>query len=147
MELENIFEKYIKLRESLLKSKIYKIVSPKTDKVYAGSTWRILKHRLSRHETSYKYWLKKGKKYCSSSKILELDNYKIKLIENYPCKTKNELRLREGYHIKNHNCVNQVIPGRTDKEYQRDNKEELAQKKEKCYLDNREEFLQKSNGS
>ena len=34
---------------------------------------------------------------------------KIELIENYPCNSKEELTAREGYHIKQKNCVNKKL--------------------------------------
>ena len=57
MKLENIFEKYIKLRQNLNNWKIYKIVSTKTDKIYVESTWKSLKRRLQAYKSGYKRWL------------------------------------------------------------------------------------------
>jgi ketol-acid reductoisomerase len=54
-----------------------------------------------------------------------VENCKIELIEYYKCDTLQELRKREGEHIKNTECVNKVVPGRTCKEYYDDNKNKL----------------------
>lgn len=54
---------------------------------------------------------------CKSTEVIECGDAYIELLENYPCQTKKELRLREAYHIGNNNCVNHVIPERTQKEY------------------------------
>ena len=87
--------------------KIYKIVCNKTGKVYVGSTTNhILSDRLSNHVSSYKRWLLDKKHYVSSYEIFQENNYFILLIENYPCKSKDELRAREQYHIDYNECVN-----------------------------------------
>ena len=45
--------------------------------------------------------------YISSFKCFEGENiYNIILLENFPCNNKNELLKREGYYIKNLDCVN-----------------------------------------
>jgi hypothetical protein len=38
-----------------------------------------------------------------------------------------ELDKREGEHIRNNNCINKYIAGRTMKEYYEDNKEKIKQ--------------------
>ena len=52
-----------------------------------------------------------------------VENCKIELIEYFPCDTLQELRRKEGEHIKNTECINKRVAGRTDKEYKEDNKE------------------------
>ena len=54
-------------------------------------------------------------------------NCNVKLIENYPCDNKNELQLRESYYIRKNNCYNKIIPGRTKKQYNEDNKEKIKE--------------------
>lgn len=76
--------------------KIYKIISLHTNKIYIGSTTEFyLSNRLSGHRTQYnnqeKYY------YCTSFEILDHGDYDIILIENWPCKSVNELRQREEY--------------------------------------------------
>lgn len=84
------------------KGKIYKIYSNSVDLVYYGSTTQSLKDRLSGHEHS------DG---CSSKKIITTTNdYKIELVENYPCSSKYELELRESYYIENNKCINDALP-------------------------------------
>ena len=49
--------------------------------------------------------------YISSFKCFEGENiYNIILLENFPCNNKNELLKREGYYIKNLDCVNKKLP-------------------------------------
>ena len=103
--------------------KIYKIVDNVSDMVYVGSTCKTLQHRLKQHEAAYKSF-KAGKfpNNVTVFKILENADYKIELIENYPCTNKQELNIREGKIIKQFkndkiNIVNKNIAGQTPKEY------------------------------
>ena len=52
-----------------------------------------------------------------------VENCKIELIENYPCANREELLKREGHHIKNNECLNRCVAGRTINEWKEDNKE------------------------
>ena len=55
--------------------------------------------------------------------MLENNDYKIPLIESYPCDNKDELLEREKQFIRRIDCVNKVLPKRTRKEYNMDNKD------------------------
>ena len=97
--------------------KIYKIIDCTTDMIYVGSTIHTLADRLKGHEDKYKYFLS-GKKtpILTSFKILENNNYKIELIENFPCQSKRELEKKEGHFIKLYrkqelNIVNKCVAG------------------------------------
>lgn len=58
------------------------------------------------------------------------ENWRMDLIEFYECKGKLELLKREGELIKNLKpTLNKEIPGRTQKEYNEDNKEKIKIKK------------------
>ena len=115
------------------KGQIYKVVSPDFSKCYIGSTTEGIKKRLIRHKASYNYQLKSGKKKdCSCFRIFDeygADNCKIYWIEDYPCNSKKELEAREGYYIRNNECVNKAIAGRErnewSQEYRAKNKERL----------------------
>lgn len=93
-------------------AKIYKIVSDETKYCYVGSTIFKLNKRLRTHVNAYNQWKKDSDKYYYSSyKILKYTDYKIVLIENYPCEDKHELCLRESYWINNtENTVNMIKP-------------------------------------
>ena len=56
--IENIFLKYIKLRNKLDKAKIYKIVDNTNDNIYIGSTCGSLNKRLAVHKSTYNFFLK-----------------------------------------------------------------------------------------
>jgi hypothetical protein len=55
----------------------------------------------------------------------------MELSENYPCNNRQQLERKEGEYIKNNECVNKVIAGRTDLEYRLDNVNKL---KEQCRI-------------
>jgi hypothetical protein len=105
--------------------KIYKIINNINNEIYVGSTCEpILARRLAGHIGTYKQYLKGKTRYISSYKIIEMGNYEIVLIENYPCENKDELHKRERHYIEKLECVNKFIPGRTNNEYYEANKEE-----------------------
>lgn len=115
--------------------KIYKIVNSENNKQYIGSTTKqYLSQRFTKHNESYKSYLKGKYHYVSSFDILEHIGSKIELIESFPCQTKDELLAREGYWIKKLECVNKCIAGRDGKQYYIDNKETID-KRNKEYND------------
>ena len=65
-----------------------------------------------------------------------IENCKIYLVELYPCKSREELEAREGYYIRNYDCVNKNIAGRTRKEYYNDNKDKMKE-----YRINNKEYM------
>jgi hypothetical protein len=84
--------------------KIYKIVCNKTGLIYIGSTCKTLNERLKKHEYDMNLFIKnyKTKKsyLCSSFFVFLNKDYKIELIENYPCSSKLELEIRECDYMK-----------------------------------------------
>lgn len=114
------------------KGKIYKLWSPSKNLVYYGSTTQTLSQRLSGHKGNYKLYNKNNTKGsgCSSYLILACEDYKIELLEKYPCNNKSELYKKEGEYIKNNKCVNNQIAGRTKQEYQDQRKQEYQEIKE-----------------
>jgi hypothetical protein len=121
--------------------KIYKITDIAYTKMYIGSTCQPLSKRLSKHKNDYKVWKdgKKGK--VTSFDLFDefgIENCKIELIENFACNCKDELQKKEGEHIKNNDCVNKLIPGRTQKEFYIDNKDKILEYKKKYYIDNKD---------
>jgi hypothetical protein len=106
-----------------MKSIIYEISSINCENIYIGSTSYEMKLRLYKHKQAYKSWLKekgKGKvKMITAFKILQHEDCIITLLEKYPCKNREELRLREGeWILENKNiCVNKRIAGRIPKNF------------------------------
>ena len=122
--------------------KIYKITSPQSDKYYIGSTQSTLDERFGTHLSHYK----SGERFCTSIQLLQYDDCKIELIENYPCDNVNELRRREGIiQLENIDMiVNKRIAGRTDAEYRDSHKEEIK-KTNKEYADLHKDEIKKYN--
>jgi hypothetical protein len=91
-------------------SKIYKLYSPSKNLVYYGSTVQTLSQRLAGHISSYKLYIKdNNKKYLSSFLVLECEDYKIELVEAYPCNNNQQLLRKEGEYQKNNVCINKNI--------------------------------------
>lgn len=88
--------------------KIYKIISANTQYVYIGSTCQPLSQRMSGHRASYRQHFDGSGRYLSSFEILKYPDAKIILIENFPCKSRDELRAREQFYVEKNreNVVN-----------------------------------------
>lgn len=128
---------------------IYKIFND--NNCYYGSTTESLSNRLCKHLSMYKRYQQGKDNYVSSYIIFDEGNYKIEKVEDYPCKTEKELLLREGYYIRNNECVNKKIAGRTKNEYNKlwksQNKEKVKISKKKSdkkyYENNKKNILEK----
>ena len=122
--------------------KIYKLVNNVDDKIYVGSTTTILTKRLHQHKlksktcperTCYKHLINIG-----------WGNVEIILIENYECKSKEELHARERHFIDELKPeLNKQLPGRTLAEWYQDNKE-THKNNVKEYRDNNPEKVKQS---
>ena len=133
-------------------SKIYKLISNKTELIYIGSTYDKLCKRKQNHISKYKYYLKHNKHYVSSCELLKLGDVDIILIENYSCNNRDELRARERHHIElNKNiCVNIERPYISDEEkkeyfekYRIDNNDILKENQKNIYNNNKDKILEK----
>jgi len=117
--------------------KIY-VVKCKYDDVlrYIGSTINTLEHRFNRH---------KYDKTCSLYKYVDgdWDNWYIELYENYACKNKYHLRIREGEVQRVIATINQVVAGRSQKQYRHDNRDKILEQRKQHYQDNREKLSEK----
>ena len=124
------------------KGKIYKILNSIDDEIYVGSTIETLGQRMAHH----RYSLKKRPHYKLYKHMHELDveNFYIELIENYPCNDGYELRAREGYYIREIGTLNKNVAGRPPQEYQKQywdtHKEKYNEEKRKSRLDNKDEI-------
>ena len=87
--------------------------------------------------------MKSNQNYTTSYEILKNGNYDIILIELYPCDSKDILQSRERFYIELNNCVNKYIPGRTNKEYKQDNKEQISEQRKGYRQNNREQINEK----
>ena len=116
-------------------SKIYKLWSPSTNLIYIGSTTQTIAQRLAEHLAVYRRYKNNKGYFITSFKILECEDYKIELIENYSCNNKEQLHKKEGEYIRSLDCVNKKIEGRTKKEYEKDYKEKNKEKRDKYLIE------------
>ena len=132
-------------------SKIYKI-QPKGEfdegYIYIGSTTKkYLSQRMAAHKYEYKCWLNGSRHKYSCFDIFDkygVDNCEMILIESYNCNSFDELQAKEGYYIKLLKCINYLVAGRDDKQYQIDKKDIILQRKKQFYENNKEALLEKS---
>ena len=132
--------------------KIYKITDISYTLTYYGSTIETLSQRMGRHRSYYRTYKNKGDGVnISVFKIFDefgLENCKIELVELCPCASKMELERKEGEYIKNNECVNKMIMGRTaeecKKEYRKKHKDILSQKNKEYYILKKDIILQRN---
>ena len=113
-------------------SKFYQITYIGYSKCYIVSTTEELSQRMARHRADYKRFLNGNKLFVSSYDLFNeygIENCKIELIQYFKCDSLQELRKKEGEYIKNIECVNKYIAGRTDIERYDDNKDKILEKK------------------
>jgi Zn ribbon nucleic-acid-binding protein len=129
--------------------KVYKLVSPQTDKVYIGSTCqKYLSSRFAQHKTDYKLYLNSNNKsYYTSFEIVKYPDAKIILVQSYPqCKNNMEQRMYEQDYIDIYDCVNKQRAYSSPEQYKEYNdahKEERAIYSKQYYENNREQILEK----
>lgn len=118
--------------------KIYQIVCLTTGQKYVGSTTqKTLAERLAGHNCSFKRWKNGTGFFMTSYTVLEKDNYRMELLEAYPCGSKDELNAREGKYIQAIECVNKNVAGRTKEDWYEDNKIVIAKKHKEYYEENK----------
>ena len=118
--------------------KIYCIRTYQSNEVYVGSTIQTLSNRMGGHRRDFKAY-KKGTntKYVSSFEILKYTDCYIELVKLNPCNSKTELDREEGKYIRQMDCVNKNIPGRTKAQYRIENKDKISAKMKEYYIDNK----------
>jgi hypothetical protein len=132
-------------------AKIYKIVDNTNYNVYVGSTCKTLNERLKKHLSDHKRYLNnKRNDNISSFEILKNNDYKIELIELYPCNDKNELLIKERYwtnqeincinKVKNQGIWNEIGKREYDKEYRELNKEYIKEQRKAYREKNKKEI-------
>ena len=94
----------IKIDKRYQYGKIYKLIDNTNEDIYIGSTITSLTKRLYSHKSQYISTKRHNK--CISTNIIKNNDYKIILIEQYPCYCKIELNKREQYWIDITNCIN-----------------------------------------
>ena len=105
-------------------AKVYMIESASTGLIYYGSTCSPLYKRMYEHRNSYKACLKNPERYLTSSfKVLENKDARILLVKVCPCANKQSLHAIEAKYIRENDCVNKCVPGRTRQQYREDVKD------------------------
>lgn len=82
----------IKRTTNYTSGKIYKITNSVNNMLYIGSTTQTLGARMSEHRA---YALKRESVFYNAMKEIGRDQFKIMLIEDYPCQSKTALEARE----------------------------------------------------
>lgn len=115
--------------------KIYKISSIMSNDIYIGSTIKTLEQRLKSHKNHYKCYTNGKSHYITAFDIIKYDDCKIELLEIYPSKNKEILRLREDHYIKLYpNIVNKHRAFQT-KEDRKKYHNQYCSKYNKLYLE------------
>ena len=132
--------------------KIYKILDFSNNNFYVGSTTQErLCSRLAEHVGDLKCYMRGTKqKYCASMEIIINENYKIFLLETYPCNSKDELNMKEQEHMDKLRCDKMVNKRNAyiskeylieyHKKYNEEHKEHLKEKA-KEYRENHKEEI------
>lgn len=120
--------------------KIYKIISSQSDKMYIGSTVsKYLCERMGQHKYAFVH---KNVKKCRANEIVQYDDAKIVLIENYPCKSRDELLQREQFWIDQHqnDCLNAHKAWKGPMSTQDYHKQKYERKKSEISLKSKERY-------
>ena len=80
-------------------SKIYKICNKINDLIYIGSTTNSLSRRMATHRNDMRKECNKNSRLYKIMHKLGMCNFKIVLIEHYPCNNKIELLRPERYYF------------------------------------------------
>ena len=105
--------------------KIYKIECNLTGEIYIGSTRRTMQLRMQDHN--------KAGNGCLSKQIIERGNYTPSIIQDYPCRNKQELWWRERYYIENMECINTIPPIISDDEKKQREVDKYQNNKERWF--------------
>ena len=128
--------------------KIYKIepLNGEEGDIYIGSTTKqYLSQRMTAHRKDYNKWKQGKNNKVTSYDLFEkygINNCQIILLENCPCDSKDQLHARESHYIRTLKCANKVIPGRTSKQWEEDNKDKRAEQKKQYREANKEQVLE-----
>ena len=129
--------------------KIYKVIDNAYEECYFGSTIDTLPNRFKGHKTHYKQYKNGDKrKYVSLFDMFDkfgVDSCKIELVEYHSCLNIAELHKREGFYIKNIDCINKNISGRSAKERYNDNPEHYKEQSKQYYQNNKDGHIKEYN--
>jgi hypothetical protein len=90
--------------------KIYMIIDVDGRIRYYGSTTLTLMERWWAHKSNFNTWKKGSGSSCAIYKYFDkhgIDNFRIELVEDYPCDNDEQLRMKEDEYIRENECVNE----------------------------------------
>ena len=124
------------------RGKIYKIVDNAYTMCYYGSTTQSLSKRMATHRSIYILFndgkLNQKTTACDICDTQGVEYCKIEVVELFPCNSKEELRKKEGEYIKNNECINKKIAGRSQPEYVNDNRDMINARRREWTNKNKE---------
>jgi hypothetical protein len=126
-----------------MKGYIYTIRSYQTKDIYIGSTRDKLCNRMAKHRFSYKQFINGNYDYTTSFDIIQFEDAYIEILEELEYNSKEELKQKEGNYIRNMECINKHIAGRTKQNWYEDNKERILEERKKYYEDHKENIKEK----
>ena len=137
-------------------SKVYKLVNSVDDTFYIGSTTSTLSKRLSWHKSSAKNEISKNRKVNINLNKIGFANVKIILIASFVFDTKEQLLRAENEYIEmykhDNNCLNSCrsfVSGGDralyNKEYYKENKEQIIDHVNKYRKDHLEDIRKKKH--
>ena len=127
-------------------SKIYIIESLEGGLYYIGSTCCDLKKRMANHRSRHMATLNGVAAYTTASEVMDYQDARISLVEDFPCDRKEQLDAREAHYIRhgsptfspNGRCVNRYIPGRSQADRYKENRDEINAQRRSCRLAKKE---------
>jgi hypothetical protein len=81
---------------------------------------------------------------CSSRIVIDAGDAYIELIEEYPCENREQLNKQEGGVIRQRECVNRRIAGRSHKAHYEANRDAILARQKAHYEANREVLIARS---
>ena len=126
------------------KAKVYCIRNYNDSDVYVGSTCQPLSKRMADHRIAMNSKRKRDFNMNLYVKMREYGahNFYTELLEEYPCKNKEQLRAKEGEYIRSLSTLNKRIEGRTIEEWRKDNEEYLKEHYKSYYSKNKPKIQQ-----
>ena len=128
--------------------KIYKIVNDCDDEIYVGSTTRTLCERMAHHRFDAK---RANSRVYKKFSVLGVEHFRIILVENFSCNSKEELCAREEHWRTQLNATlntQSCHTGIDDKTYKaqwyEQRKDDINKARKEHYANNKDEFLQKN---
>lgn len=118
------------------RGKIYRITTANAPIVYIGSTTNSLVGRLASHLHSYAGWQRNPvHRFCASYLVFDQGDYRIELLEDFPCANRAELCRKEQEYIQSHyeTAVNKLRAHVTA--------EDKARDRRKYYLAHRDRII------